>query len=219
MQQINTRYRAVLFDFDGTLADTAPDLSAAANCLRAQRGLAPLPAATLRPLASEGARGMIRVALNLQPGDAEFEAARQEFLSTYENFLTRETRLFSGVEALLEVLEQQGLLWGIVTNKAQRYTTPIVAALNLDQRAATVVCGDTTAHPKPHPAPLHYAAQQLKMSEAQCLYVGDDERDIKAARAAGMNCIAASYGYCATDPASWKSDGIIHHPSELLGWL
>ena len=216
---MSSRYSAVLFDFDGTLADTAPDLSAAANYLRTQRGLSPLSDMTLRPLASHGARGMIAATLNLQPGDAEFETAREEFLSAYEKFLTRETHLFAGVAALLETLEQQDLLWGIVTNKPERYTTPIVAALQLEQRAAVVVCGDTTPYAKPHPAPLHYAAQQLNINETQCLYVGDDERDIQAARAAGMPCIAAAYGYCATDPVAWQADGIIHHPGELLSWL
>jgi phosphoglycolate phosphatase len=215
-----TLTRAVLFDFDGTLADTAPDLAAAANVLLQRRGKPALPEIELRPWASHGARGLIQAAFGLSPADEEFVALRDEFLEVYSTVLTQRPVLFGGMEQLLNTLEARLMPWGIVTNKAERFTHPIVAALGLSERAHTIVCGDTTPHAKPHPEPLLHAARALQLSPENCVYVGDDERDIVAGRAAGMRTIAAAYGYCAsTEPASWQADTIIYTPSELLNWL
>jgi phosphoglycolate phosphatase len=212
--------RAVLFDFDGTLADTAPDLAAAANVLLQRRGKPALPEIELRPWASHGARGLILASLGITPQDQEFIALRDEFLEVYGTLLTQRPALFEGVDHLLNTLETRKLPWGIVTNKAERFTHPIVAALGLSERVHTVVCGDTTPYAKPHPEPLLHAARNLQLPSEDCIYVGDDERDIVAGRAAGMRTVAAAYGYCAsTEPASWQADTIIYTPGELLHWL
>lgn len=211
---------AVLFDLDGTLADSAPDLGSAVNRMRERRGLAPLPLAQLRPFASHGARGLIGAGLGIQPGAPEFEALREEFLATYEADLCRATRLFDEVEALLAGLEARGLAWGIVTNKAARFTDPLVRRLGLAERAGTIVSGDTTAHAKPHPAPLLHAAAALAIAPQRCVYVGDDLRDIQAGRAAAMGTIAAAWGYCAdSDPNGWGADITIATPLALPGLI
>lgn len=208
--------RAILFDFDGTLADTAPDLGAAVNAMRARRDLPLLPETELRPWASHGARGLVGIGFGVAPGDAEFEALRQEFLDEYARALCVYTRLFDGMSAVLERLDRRGLRWGIVTNKLARYTAPIVRALAIEERAAVIVSGDTTPHAKPHPAPLLHAAAVLELAPETCVYVGDDERDIQAGRAAGMRTVAAAYGYCAgVDPRTWEPDAVIDHPADL----
>ncbi|KOQ35985.1 phosphoglycolate phosphatase, partial [Achromobacter xylosoxidans] len=176
----------ILFDFDGTLADTAPDLAAAANQQRTRRGLEPLPYETLRPVASQGARGLLRVALGLKPGDDEYEPTRLQFLEDYAASSTVHSKLFPGIEALLADIRQRGLSWGIVTNKVTYLTLPIVEHLNLTRDSAVLVCGDTTAHAKPHPLPLQHAAREAGFATDRCVYVGDDLRDIQAAHAAGM---------------------------------
>jgi len=210
----------VLFDLDGTIADTAPDLAAAANAMRRARGMNDLPLTILRPYASQGARGLVGAALQKTPVDPEYEALREEFLTRYENALCVESRLFHETELLIEALEQRGLKWGIVTNKVGRFTTPLVSLLKLVPGASTVVCGDTTPHTKPHPAPLLYAASEMQVSPLHCVYIGDDRRDIEAGRAAGMSTVAAAYGYCAeTDPHDWQADGLINSPLELLDLL
>jgi phosphoglycolate phosphatase len=209
--------RAVLFDLDGTLADTAPDLAQAANQVRSARGLAPLPYSRLRPVASHGARGLLRVALDVGPDDPQYESVRAEFLRYYTERLCVESKLFDQIEPLLLALAGRGLPWGIVTNKIARLTSPIVHALALVPRAQTVVSGDTTAFAKPHPAPLLFAASAMHVAANSCLYVGDDRRDIEAGRAAGMRTVAAAYGYCADeDPGEWGADALIHAPLELL---
>jgi phosphoglycolate phosphatase len=210
--------RAVLFDLDGTLVDSAPDLAGAGNEMRAARGLEPLPYERFRPLVGTGARGMVGVALGVQPEHADFIALRDEFLARYEARMTSGTGVFPAVEGILEALEGRGLPWGIVTNKAQRFTTPLVKALGLDRRAATVVSGDTTPHSKPHPAPLLEAARQLNLLPETCLYVGDDLRDVQAGRSAGMRTVAVSWGYLGTgEPIdAWGADHIINVPDELL---
>jgi phosphoglycolate phosphatase-like HAD superfamily hydrolase len=147
-------FSAVLFDLDGTLVDSAPDLAGAANDMRLSRGLDPLPYAVLRPMVGSGARGMVGVALQVHPGDADFMALRDEFLQRYEVRLTRETVVFSNMQPVLKKMTQSGMVWGIVTNKMARYAEPLVSALGLHQTSAVLVCGDTTAHAKPHPAPL-----------------------------------------------------------------
>ena len=207
----------VLFDFDGTLADTAPDLAAAANLQRERRGLDPLPLATLRPVASQGARGLLRVALDMSPEHPDYEATRQQFLYDYELAMTQNSHLFPGVDDLLSRLDDSPLEWGIVTNKMSRLAEPLISHLGLTERCAAVVCGDTTAHAKPHPEPLLHAARQAGYIAADCVYVGDDLRDIQASKAAGMPSIAAAYGYCGHDVAvsAWQADAQADTPTAL----
>jgi phosphoglycolate phosphatase len=213
--------RAVLFDLDGTLVDSAPDLAGAVNFMRSQRGLPALPIEVLRPWASHGARGLLGAGLNISPEDAEFTARRDEFLNHYEKTLADNTRVFPAMEPILRELEARQLKWGIVTNKHMRFTDPLCQALGLTQRAAIVVSGDTTPHAKPHPAPLLHAAEKIGVSPEQCLYVGDDLRDVQAGQAAGMKTVVVTYGYCGGDlpPAQWGGDYLIHTPQELLGLL
>jgi phosphoglycolate phosphatase len=211
------RIRACLFDLDGTLADTAPDLAAALNHVRAQHGLEPLPLATLRPMASHGARGLLAVGMQVQPENPNYPALKDAFLASYLAAIRVHTTLFDGVPALLARLRQRGMVWGIVTNKLSTYTQPLVAQLPWPNPPGCVVSADDAARPKPAPDPLLHAARRLGVAPAECLYVGDDLRDIQAARAAGMPAIAAAYGYCAeSDPQSWGADAIIHHPLDLL---
>lgn len=213
--------QAVLFDLDGTLIDSAPDLAGAANRLREQRGLPPVPYAQLRPLVGTGARGMIGGAFGIGPGDAGFEALRDEFLAIYERSLLQQTAVFTEMVPVLQALEAAGLPWGIVTNKAERFTHPVVQGLGLDRRAGAVVCGDTTPHAKPHPAPLLEAARRIGMAPEACVYVGDDLRDVQAGRAAGMATLAAAWGYLGQGEAieAWGADDLLDSPSQLLKWL
>jgi phosphoglycolate phosphatase len=212
---------AVLFDLDGTLADSAGDLAGAVNRMRRERGMADVPVATLRPHASAGARGLIGAGMGVVPGDADYPVLRDQFLAYYEAGLAETTALFDGIGALLDALDARGLRWGIVTNKLARYTQPVVAALGLDRRASAIVSGDTTAHPKPHPAPLLHAATLLDVDSAQCVYVGDDLRDILAGNAAGMPTIVAEYGYLGEGGSAddWPASGWIEQPLDLLHWL
>ena len=215
-----TSTRAALFDFDGTFADTAPDLAAAINLMRTARGLQPLEPRVVRPYASMGARGLLRIGFDVSPEDANYIAMRDEFLDNYARAICVHTRLFDGMSSLLTALEARRIAWGIVTNKATRFTSRLVEELGV--APACVVCGDTTPHLKPHPAPLLAAAEKLRLAAADCVYVGDDLRDIQAARAAGMRCVAVQYGYHGTDnpgPASWNADALIDHPLELLEHL
>jgi N-acetyl-D-muramate 6-phosphate phosphatase len=211
----------VLFDLDGTLADTAPDLAAAANRLRRDRDLAPLPLEHLRPMASHGARGLIGVALGLAPGDEGFEAARVSFLDYYSAALCVHSRLFDGMDATLAAIESSGRRWGIVTNKAARYTDPLVELLGLAARAACVVSGDTTAYAKPHPAPILHALELCGVRSENSIYVGDDLRDIQAGRAAGLRTVAAAWGYLADtlDLAAWGADHTMANPAALHAWI
>ncbi|MBB3001851.1 phosphoglycolate phosphatase [Paraburkholderia tropica] len=212
---------AVLFDFDGTLADTAPDLAAAVNQMRHARGLAPAPYEKLRPLASAGARGLIGGAFGVGPDDHQFAAMREEFLANYAANLRVETALFPGIDAVLDDLDARGVLWGIVTNKVARLTDPLVKLMHLDTRAASVVSGDTTPYSKPHPAPLLHAAETLGIAPHRVVYVGDDLRDIQAGHAAGMATIAAAYGYCGNvePPAQWNADYLADTAETLLALL
>lgn len=212
---------AVLFDLDGTLADTAPDLAAAANHLRITQGLEPMPFADLRPFTSQGARGLVGKALGLRPGDDGFEAAKDVLLAFYQANICVQTRLFDSFQALLDGLAAQARPWGIVTNKAHRFTDPLIAAMALQPAPGVVVCGDTTPHAKPHPAPLLHAAAQLGVDPRHCIYVGDDLRDIQAGRAAGMLTVAAGYGYCGVEdpPHAWNADHLVANPEELFTLL
>ena len=211
------RWRAVLFDLDGTLVDSAPDLAGTGNDLRARRGLAPLPLAEFRPHTGTGARGLLRIALGTTPEDPDFDALKDEFLDHYATRLAVETSLFAGMEQSLARLEAAGCPWGIVTNKASRFAEPLVDRLDLTRRAAVLICGDTTARAKPHPDPLLEAARRLGLAPASCLYVGDDLRDIEAGRSAGMATAAAAWGYLGGDTPleTWQADHILSSPTEL----
>ena len=213
--------RAVLFDLDGTLIDSAPDLGAAADKMRLDRGLPSLAQDLYRPMAGAGARGMIGVALGITPEHAEFALLKEEFFANYERCMTDSTFAFDGVPSLVGQLEQLGLVWGVVTNKSGRFTDPLTRAMPLFARAAVVISGDTTPHAKPHPAPLLEAARRLGLAPAQCVYVGDDERDIIAGLAAGMSTVAATYGYLGSqaDTALWGAHAQIHSPLALLELL
>ena len=212
--------RAALFDLDGTFADTAPDLAAAVNRMRTEQGLAPLPLERLRPFASAGARGLVHAGFGVKPQDAEYDALRETFLELYAERTCVQTRLFPGIAELLHGLDERRIAWGLVTNKALRFTERIVAALKLEP--ACVVGGDSTPHLKPHPASLLLAAQQLDLKPADCCYLGDDLRDMQAARAAGMRPIAVEWGYHHPDsgaPGTWQADAVIGRPADLLPLL
>lgn len=211
--------RAILFDLDGTLADTAPDLAAAVNKMRADRQLELAPYENLRPFASAGARGLLGAGFGVKPEDAEFEAMRVEFLMNYENAICARSVLFDGVRELLALIDQRSMPWGIVTNKATRFTAPLVPLLGL-QHAHCVIAGDTTPHAKPHPEPLLEAARRLNLAPQDCCYLGDDLRDIQAAKAAGMHSIAAAWGYCGkTEPEQWEADLLLHNPADLFRFI
>ena len=209
--------RACLFDLDGTLADTAPDLAAALNRVRADHDLPPMPLELLRPMASHGARGLLGVGMQITPDDAQYGPLKDAFLSYYLSAIQVETRLFEGVGALLEALQQRAMPWGIVTNTLSTYTQPLVAQLPWPAPPGCVVSGDTAARPKPAADPLLHAARALNIAPSDCVYVGDDLRDMQSAKAAGMRSIAAAYGYCGpSSPNDWGADAIIHHPLDLL---
>lgn len=211
--------RAVLFDLDGTLADTAPDLAAAVNWMRTERGLEPTPYALLRPTASAGARGMIGAAFGLAPGDEGYEELRVQWFERYQSAMAVHTTLFDGIADLLDGIVQAGMTWGIVTNKPARFTDPLVPQIGL-AHAGCVISGDTTPHAKPHPAPLLEAARRLELDPTHCWYVGDDLRDIEAGRAAGMITVACGWGYCGSiDPATWGADYLLETPRDLLQLL
>ena len=212
---------AVLFDLDGTLIDSAPDLAGAANDMRAARGLALFPLAHYRPMVGAGARGMVGRAFDVGPEHETFAALREEFLQIYEARMTRETCFFPHMQLVLDALQARAMPWGIVTNKAARFSEPLVRALSLMPPAATLVCGDTTPHAKPHPAPLLEAARRIGVPAASCVYVGDDLRDVQAGRAAGMMTVAVAWGYLGEgEPIeSWGADYLAPTPSDLLKLL
>ena len=211
----------VLFDLDGTLADTAPDLVNAINACLAERGRPPRPLSQLRPWVSHGARGLIERAFGIGPGQDGYEALRDEFIGRYEADLCRMTTLFPGVEETLVRIEQAQLQWGIVTNKIARLTEPLVRALHLEGRAACIVSGDTAVRAKPDPAPIRFALEQCGCPPHAGIYVGDDRRDIQAGRAAGVGTVAAAYGYSVhiDDISQWQADLIIENPAQLLPWV
>jgi N-acetyl-D-muramate 6-phosphate phosphatase len=216
-----TSARVVLFDLDGTLIDSAPDLAGAANDLRVEHGLERLPVETLRPMVGAGARGMLGVAFGVAPGEARFDELRTRFLSRYESRMLALTAVFDELHAVLNSLEEAGLRWGIVTNKAMRFAGPITAGLQLDRRAAVVIGGDSTPFAKPHPEPLLEAARRIGVGPAHCVYVGDDHRDMIAGRAAGMATAAAAWGYLGQGEAieNWGADIVLPEPAALLNWL
>lgn len=207
---------AVLFDLDGTFADTAPDLGRAVNAMRAARGLDAVPLADTRRVTSLGARGLLGVGFGITPEHADYPSMRDEFLRIYEDNLCCETTLFPGMAELVDRLEQRNVIWGIVTNKAERFAKPLMQQLGYAARAACIIGGDTTAHMKPHPAPLLAAAGLIRIPPQSCVYVGDDERDIRAGRAAGMRTVAVRFGYLnGSKPEEWSADHIVSTPSEI----
>jgi N-acetyl-D-muramate 6-phosphate phosphatase len=209
--------RAVLFDLDGTLADTAPDLAGAINVMRRARRLPDLPLSATRPVASHGARGLLNVAFGVGPGHADYRAMREEFLALYERDICRETRLFPGTSELLDTIEQRGLRWGIVTNKAERLARLLLERLGVSPRVACIIGGNSTPNLKPHPAPLLAACGVVGEGPRACIYVGDDRRDIEAAHAAGMKAAAVRWGYLnGSDPETWNADWLIENPHDLL---
>ncbi|MBX3638434.1 MAG: phosphoglycolate phosphatase [Rubrivivax sp.] len=214
-------FDAVLFDLDGTLVDSAPDLAGAANELRLAHGLSALAFDLLRPMVGSGARGMLNAAFAIAPGDPRFDALREDFLRRYEARILRETRVFEAMEPVLQALERRPLPWGIVTNKIARFSAPLVEGLRLHRRSPELVSGDTTPHAKPHPAPLLEAARRIGVAPHQCVYVGDDRRDVEAGRAADMRVLAAAWGYLGQGESvhDWGADAVLQEPQDLLNWL
>jgi len=212
---------AVLFDLDGTLVDSAPDLVGTLNDMRQQRGLEVLPLQVLRGHCGSGARGLLGAGMAVFPGQSSYEELRDEFHARYELRILRLTQLFAPTQEMLESLRQRGLPWGIVTNKAMRFAQPLCLALGLSPQCSVLVAGDTTPHTKPHPAPLLEAARRLQLPASACVYVGDDQRDVQAGMAAGMRTLAAAWGYVHSQPPveSWGADVVLQHPEDLLQWL
>jgi len=212
---------AVLFDLDGTLIDTAPDLAGTLNEMRRRRGLEPVPLAQVRPFVSHGARGMLTSGFGMKTDDPQFQAMREEFLQIYAENICVDSQLFPGMAELLRHLEERDIAWGVVTNKFERLARPLLEALDLSDRAAVIVGGDTCPRPKPFPDPLLHAAAEIGTDPARTLYVGDDARDVAAARAAGMPVVVAAYGYLGDgDPPSlWGADAVLDSPSAVLDWL
>lgn len=211
----------VLFDLDGTLADTAPDLAHALNTVRQAHDLPTLPFELIRPVVSHGGKALIELGFGNTGIEQDFETLRQELLEHYHANLSTHTVLFPGMPELLEALESRGLHWGVVTNKPGWLTEPLIDALGLAQRIGCVVSGDTLPQRKPDPAPLLHACQQCGSEANQCLYVGDAERDIQAGRSAGMQTLVALFGYIGVDedPRSWGADGMVETPGAILQWI
>jgi len=214
------RVEGVLFDLDGTLLDTAPDMGAVLNQLRLEQNLPPLPHSTIRNQVSHGASGLVRLGFPGLSSAAHAELVAR-FLVLYQDGLAHATKPFDQMLIVLDALEKAGVRWGVVTNKPARFTEPLLVALELAVRAHVVVCGDTLSERKPSPAPLLHAAERMSVPSARCMYVGDALRDMQAARAAGMLAIGARFGYIdpAELPHEWPTDGWIDSPTDLLGWI
>lgn len=217
----NIILRTVLFDLDGTLADTAPDLAYALNVVRQENGYQPLPFDTIRPVVSHGGTALIRLGFSIEPDHTDFNTLRDRLLEIYRDNLARHTRLFPGMDAVLDEIEQRGMRWGVVTNKPAWLTEPLLEALELSQRAACIVSGDSTAKRKPDPEPMFYACHLAGSHAAECVYIGDAERDIEAGRRAGMQTLVAMFGYVGTEdrPEQWGADHLINEPLEIISWL
>ncbi len=210
----------ILFDLDGTLVDTAPDLGHALNVQLRRHGKAVLTDAAIRPFASHGSRGLVGLGFGITPKDDNFINMRDEYLSIYDTVFTRSPTLLPGMADLLQLIENKGLKWGIVTNKPRRFTEGLIESMGMDlnKRAACIVCGDDAPQPKPSPATLLLACSQVGVNPESCIYVGDAERDIQASKAAGMKSVVALFGYIdVTDkPHEWGADAMIKNPNELL---
>lgn len=211
----------VLFDLDGTFADTAPDLYAAFNRLLEDLDRPSIAYEAFRASVSHGSKAMLKTGLGVTPDDPDFAMLQKSFLSHYQERIAVNTRLFEGIDTLLEVLEQRSIGWGIVTNKPAYLTDPLMRGLGLEKRASSIVSGDTTAHAKPHPEPILYACRESGVEPGETIYVGDAARDIEAGRNAGTRTLVALFGYLAPDdrPDEWQADGSILHPREILDWL
>jgi len=220
-QTLPASIRLVLFDLDGTLADTAPDLAYALNQTLLCRQRQPLPEHEIRPHVSHGGAALIRLGFGIEPDDPDFEPLRQLFLEVYKQNLARHTRLFPGMPALLSTLEQRSIRWGVVTNKPSWLTDPLMQQMELTQRAACIVSGDTTAHAKPHPEPILHACILAGVAPRHTLYIGDAERDIIAGRRAGTITLTALFGYIGEQdqPQQWGADGELQTPLQILDWL
>ena len=211
----------VFFDLDGTFADTAPDLAAALNQLLTEHGQPTLPLEIIRPTVSLGGNAMIQLAFTIDESASEFPMLRQRFLDIYNQRMHSSTKLFPGIDEVIQTLESAQILWGIITNKPAWLTEPLMQELNMEKRAACIISGDTTNHRKPHPAPMHHACKMTNSEPAHTLYVGDAQRDIDAGRAAGMHTLIAQYGYINADedPSQWQADGMVTHPNEIITWI
>jgi 2-phosphoglycolate phosphatase len=216
-----TPIKTVLFDLDGTLVDTAPDLAETTNRLLTLHQRPTQSLASIRPYVSHGTIGMLGFAFGVKESDPEFADLRQEFLEIYENHLCYQSKLFTGMGEVLDYIEKRNLTWGVVTNKPDFLTRPLMAELSLDQRCACIVSGDTLPQRKPDPAPMYYAAELAGSTADECLYVGDAERDIEAGKRAGMRTLIARYGYIEEheNPDNWQADGDINQPTDLIEWL
>lgn len=212
---------AVLFDLDGTFADTAPDLGTALNRLRTEHGSEPLPLDAFRRYTSHGVRGLLNIGFNIEPADPRYAELSHRFLAYYAEAICVGTRLFPGIPELIEALEWRSVKWGIVTNKSQRFTLPLMEQLGVARRAACIVSGDSAPRAKPYPDPLLLASRTAGVAPARCIYVGDDLRDVEAARAASMKTVAVTYGYLGDGLAveKWGADALIGHPVEILGLI
>lgn len=221
MTQSSIAPYSVLFDLDGTLLDTAPDLANALNAVLIAKGREPLPFDTIRPVVSHGGNALIKLGFGIEIDAPGFAELREQFLEVYQNNIAAQTRPFPGIEQLLNHLEQQHIPWGVVTNKPSWLTQPLMAALGLDKRAACIVSGDTAEHAKPHPAPLFLACRETGHDPQHCIYIGDHQRDIEAGKRAGMKTLVALFGYieASDDPANWQADGAISTPLETLNFL
>lgn len=211
----------ILFDLDGTLLDTAPDLGAALNAQRAEHRMPPLPQERIRPVVSHGSPALLKLGFGIEPNDSRYATMRARLLEIYRGCLHRETRMFRGVDTLLHALEQGALRWGVVTNKPGALTLPLLEAFDLKQRAACIVSGDSVPRRKPHPDQLLHACVLAGALPQETIYVGDAERDVQAAHAAGMRALVALYGYIGNDehPESWQADALLAAPGDLLDWL
>lgn len=208
--------KAVLFDLDGTLLDSYLDLAAATNMVLQEQGRAPLPPEHYRCAAGAGARGLLKVAFGIEPDHAQFESLKEAFFTAYENNIATWTQAFDGIPPLLEKLKNHGIMWGVVTNKSSRFSEPLAKAFSFFEESGVLISGDTTPYSKPHPEPIFEAMRRMGVQPSECIYVGDDARDIQAGHAAGVRTVAASYGYIHGSIASWNADAVISHPLDLL---
>lgn len=217
----NSIIKTVLFDLDGTLADTAPDLADALNYVLSQNQRDTLPFEIIRPWVSHGGQVLIKNGFQIELDDPQFESLRQTFLTFYQDNIAHKTDLFPGMHAVLDGIEQRGFNWGVVTNKPSWLTDPLMEALQLHQRSACTISGDTLAERKPHPAPLLHACQLAGSQAQECLYIGDAERDIIAGQRASMKTLVALFGYLGENdvPEDWQADAMIEQPEEILHWL
>ena len=217
----DTAIRTILFDLDGTLLDTAPDLAAALNTVLVENNQPAMPFESIRPVVSHGGMALIKLGFGLAQDDPRFDVLRQRLLTVYRENISQQTTLFPGMNELLQAIEQRGMQWGVVTNKPGWLTDPLLEDLQLYNRAACVISGDTLSERKPHPAPLLHACALTDTPPQQCLYVGDAQRDVEAGKNAGMHTMVALFGYFTEEdqPHSWDADHAIQTPAEILTWL